>query len=446
MRDRWTKLLAWMRSPAGESAAALLCLILFVCYLAFQVFPLLDDRGTGVPGIASHQNDFKHLYLGSELLGEGLSPYESQNMLGMAGSLAGTEDPRFRTILPYVYLPFTGLVLQPLTWFEHFHQAVVAWQILNHLFVLGGLALAGWASGWPRSFWSAAGLLALVAFDFALYRQNNAGQLNAALFFGMALLWLGIVRCWHPAVIGFIAAFLMLFKLSPGIFLVYFLLRRDWRRVGWMIGWAAGLGLLAVLVFGFQVHREFLPVLAQMGYGKSTWAEFGHTFWRDPYNQSFNALFHRVFVESPNSGVSPWLGMGPAVANGLTWLVSFGLLGGFIYTLWKKPRLAGAGEAAPFSAAVSLSLLLPSIMWDHYTVQLLLPLIVLVPLMARLGRPVFLYGLLIGSAVLIFLPIQMDAEAFRSGIGLLVMNAKLLPAVVLFGLSVYTNFKMDSEQ
>ena len=409
------------RSAVGYALAALF----FVAYLLVQVVPLLGTRGTGIVALASHANDYKHIYLGSRMLADGLSPYNAENMLALAGDYSQRVDPRFRTILPYVYLPFTGFVMRPFSALP-FAKSVAAFQIVNHLCILGGLIVAAWAAGWRRDGWSLAVLLAAVAFNTALQRQNNAGQLNAVLFFGMAVLAAGVLRGWHPALVGFIAAFLMLFKLSPGIFLIWFLLRREWTRAAWMIGWALVLTALTVAVYGLKVHLDFLPVLKDMGYGRSTWAEYGNTFWRDPYNQSFNALFHRLFVEYKDSGIVPWAHLSPTAANGMTWAVSLAILAAFAVGSWCK-RLDS--DAASFAMAVCASLLLPSIMWDHYLVQALLPAVLLAGVYR--DRPGVLAALAAGI-VIMSLPVALDQPAFCSGPGLLAMSFKTIAVLIPF--------------
>lgn len=409
--------------------------VLLVGYIAFQVMPLLGDRDVGIVGLSSHQNDYKHLYLGSYLLNQGVSPYNAELMLGTAGQMSQTEDPRFRTILPYVYLPFTGAVMTPLTWMG-FANSAVTWMMLNHAFILGALVLAAVGFGWRGDPWVLVVLLAVTAFNTPVYRQNNAGQLNAALLFGMALLWLAIARAWHDAAIGAIAAFLMLFKLSPGIFLIYFLLRGEWKRAAWMIGWALVMTGVTAGIYGIQAHLDFLPVLRDMGYGKSTWNEFGHTFWRDPYNQSFNALFHRLLVDRTGSGVSPWMDMSAGTANLLTWAVSLSILLLFGWRTWEARRSQGIDEAPSLSLAICLSLLIPSILWDHYLTQLLLPMALLFLWEKNGPRNLAVYTALATAAVIACIPIRFDAEVYRSGAGVLMMNAKLIPVLICTGVAL----------
>lgn len=442
-------------NPAWFALGAALAL-----YALLQVYPLLATRG-------GWQNDFKHLYVGSYLLWTGGNPYDEMELRGTAAILAA-EDARLERILPYVYLPFTGLVLGPLSKMP-FGVAVQVWLQLNHLLLLGGLALAAWAGGW-RWEWKGVALLgAAVAFNYTVFRQNSAGQLNAVLFFGAALLYIGIVRQWKPWLLGLIAALLMLFKITPGIFLIYFLLTRRWREAVWMAGWAALMMGACLLVVGWSVHAAFLPLLAEMGFGQSTWAHLDHTFWRDPYNQSVNSFLHHVLV--PWEGFRPWIAAGAGVANALSMAFALGVLGVLGWRLWAEgaPVEASADTprrrpAAGFSMAVMASLLVPSLMWDHYLVQALLPAVLLWNA-APAGREPLFRGLIAGCVALFSLGIEFGAGLLHPGIieqplALLsggtvrlpalelpgweparsvLMSLKLWPAIGLFGLAVWAS-------
>lgn len=402
-----------------------LAVLLAACYLWRQALPLLGDGGTGIAGIVSHQNDFKHIYIGTRLLAEGLSPYDAQNIFAMAEQFRA-EDPRFGGVLPYVYLPFTGIVLRPFAALP-FAKAAVAFMLLNHALLIAGLALGALAGGMRRGPWPLVLALALCAFDAAVMRQNNAGQLNAVLVFSVAATAFGIARGWHPAAVGFAAAFGAMFKLTPGILLLWFLLRRDWQRAAWMAGWCAAMLLVCIGIAGWRVHVDFLPLLRSMGYGKSTWAEFGQAFWRDPYNQSFNAFWHRLVVERTGSGITPWINGSAALANGLTWLCSLAVLASVAWRGWKP----SAGSARELALPLMASLLVPSILWDHYLVQALLAIALLWAGCGVRGK-----ALLAASAAIISLPVALDAEVFRSGFGLLGMSMKLIPALAIFAVAL----------
>jgi len=402
-------------------------------YVVLQVVPPLRSAS---------QNDFKHIWLGSMLLSQGQSPYDAE-LLKETAAIFRAEDARFETILPYVYLPFTGIVLRPLTWMS-FDAAQRTWQLLNHVLFLAGIAVAARAAKWPWDWrWVCAAALA-ASFSFVLLRQTLAGQLNIVLLFACALLALGVVRGWHAGALGFIAAFAALFKLTPGVFLVWFLLRRRWREAAWMAAWCAVLLLGSIMLTGWRTHLDFLPLLHDMGYGRSTWATEGQTFWRDPANQSLNSFLHHILV--PHGADRAWFNAGPGVANAVTWAASILLLAAFVRFTWKE----GTDDRASFALAVMASLLLPSIMWDHYLVQAFVPMVLLLPMMGPGRGGLLRRGLIAACAILFAFPVfptngtvffWMPEVLFGSlpvrGWAYPVMSLKLWPALALFGLCAW---------
>jgi hypothetical protein len=421
-----------------EAKVIVLLIAAIVLYARIQIYPLLARAPGGPIASAAHANDFKHLYLGSWLIANDVSPYDRNAMLASAGERSQTEDPRFRTILPYVYLPFTGVVLRPLASLQ-FPHAVAAFQIVNHIALMLALGLLAQLAPPGRRLFAFSILLFALSLSAVLQRQNNAGQLNVLLLLGYALVaWATEARTprWTT---GLVAAFAALFKLSPGILGVTYLLRRRWFDAGVMT--AAGIALLlgSFLFAPPDMYLKFLPELRDMSYGHSTWADLGQHFWRDPYNQSINAFLHRTLVYFEGSGITPWAWKTPRTANHLTIVASLAILGAFACACFKSPRTRAA-ERAVLAAAITASLLLPSLMWDHYLVQLAAPVgLLLWPgddsiRSGRMQRVVAVISIVV--AVIAALWIQLDAEQFRSGIGLAVMSLKLWPVLAVFVLAI----------
>jgi hypothetical protein len=445
-----------------QLVGGIVCLLAsIVLFYLLQLNPILGRNESGAP--KSNQNDFKHIYLGALLLSEGQSPYDRELIYTLALA-EGSSDPRFVSVddqgqvvprvLPYVYLPFTGIVFIPLT-LVSFHQAANIFMFLNALFLFAGFACLTRAERLPFS----AGTVALCALpvllNFSVFRNATAGQLNAVLFFGASLLYLQLSQTRRPWLSGLIAALLMLFKITPGVFLLWFLLSRRWAEAGWMIALSLGITLACALVVGFGTHLQFLPVLADMGFGKSTWGDVGYTFWRDPFNQSINSFFHHILVPWP--GMTPWIDSTPFMANALTWCCALLILLGFASTVWLKTcsKEFTDSERLGFSAAVLAGLLAPSIMWDHYLIQALLPAFVLWCVAGRKTcnrRKLLLRGVVILFWVISSLGFDPGSGILHTGIfgvanivhgrfrlpfaegpfGLIWMSLKLWPTLLLF--------------
>ncbi len=359
----------------------LIALFVLSCawYITFRVItPLNANPYQSGP---MNGNDFKHMYLGSKLLMESENPYDPQALFKAA------SDTGFKSINPYVYLPFTAIVMSPLSALNPV-AALRLWFILNHIMALSALILIALTlrDRLPIFTTITAGLT-ILAFSAPWDRTLSAGQLNAVLLLGLAAV-LYAVHSGRMAIAGAFAAFCFLFKLWPGIFFVYFTWRAigEWRRGQkqtarpFAIAFAAmltvSLILLAVSIatVGLQRHLDFLPLLSDMSYGRSTWWQAGNTFYRDAYNQSFNAFFHRILV--PHDGFSPWFQSTPALANKLTKL-AVAIIAALVAWRSFPTRHKQTDEPITLSLYLIGGLLVPSIYWDHYALLMLIPLLVL---------------------------------------------------------------------
>jgi hypothetical protein len=272
-------------------------------------------------------------------------------------------------------------------------------------------------------------MLGVCAVCHPLARSLTAGQLNAVLLACYTGAF-ALVTNNRTSAAGGLLGFGAMFKLSPGLFLVHFAIRREWRALVSMAVACAALGLVSLAAAGVATHIEFIPMLRQMGYGRSTWQEFGAVFWKDPANQSINSLLTHLLV-AENGITTPWLAGSQALANGLTMIASGALT--LLYLFCVLPCRAGVRRdpAPPFMAALLLSLLLPSLMWDHYLVQALLPAAWLCSRALERRSPL----LAIETAAVLFLlcvPWPYHSESFRTGLGVPFMSVKLLPVLVMF--------------
>ncbi len=404
---------------------------------------------------ALHGNDFRHLYLGSVFLRHGMNPYDELEFLNWRERYFGPLG-----INPYVYPPTTGLTLRFLTHWD-WVTAQRLWFVLNHAMLLAALALCAHLFFGFRNPWVLALIAALAATSFPLRRTFTAGQLNCVLLLLYCVLCWAVIRkrAWLA---GLTVGFGTLFKLVPGIFFLYFLWTRRWRCLVWSGVGFAGILAVSVAMVGWQVHLAYWPVIKAMGYGKSVWEarliqDGIEPFYRDPYNQSLNSFFHHILApdpvahENPKDYVIPWVELGARgkrLADGATWMVSLFLLAPAFWAMRRRQPLLSAPSASSIpsslpaepleiSVMILLSLLLPSILWDHYAVALFLPQIALFAALLRTGRGLrFPMLVWIAATIILAVPIAFDQSAFLRGLGLLGMSAKMFGILALYGLAV----------
>ncbi len=386
-----------------------------------------------------NSNDFKHIFFGMKALLDGNSPYPIQSLHHQA-ALQGYQRMSFN---PYVYLPFTGQAMAFLGPFR-LDQAVAVWFVLNHLFLAGSVVIISRMFAQRRI--GAIGILFIsLAFSTPLYRTLTAGQLNLALLFLICLAWhFAHVRKWAWG--GTVIAFASLFKLMPGIYGLYFLLRRQWLSLKALIIAGVAMLLASVLIAGPRLYLEFFPMLAQMGYGKSTWPHV-FSFWDDPTNQSLNSFFSHILTR--NDHTTPWILADQQTANLATIFATGALFLAYLYTLWRvRPRTAPSTfspvDEGTWCSTLILALLVPSLLWDHYLVMLILPVGWMIRTAMHLRKPTS--GLLVVACYLVTcIPWDFAAVPWRQGTGIILMSLKLWPTIGLFGLSLcFTKWSMEN--
>ncbi|MBN1902922.1 DUF2029 domain-containing protein [Candidatus Sumerlaeota bacterium] len=385
-------------------------------YLYFQILSPLSYL---------HCNDFKHLYVGAKIIAQGRNPYDPELMKYEAWKLG------LPSILPYVYLPFTGIAMAPLTLLS-FRNAALLWFWLNHALLFLSLYLMLRMIRMKIAPLNLGLWIFYFALFFPLTRNLTAGQLNVVLLFLFSLIAFLHTRGKAPLV-GALTAFATLFKLSPGILFLYFLWTKKWRHLLWAVGFLFAFIIISLLISGIQVHLDFIPILRQMSYGKSTWEAEGHDFYRNPFNQSFNSLFHHLFTNNPYT--IPWIPFPPLVANLMTMFISLALLFLVLFLFRKKDETNESGNLSLFALFMMLSLFLPSLCWDHYLTQAILPVVFLAGMIHRSGNKMScaVFSL---SLLMLAVPYNFSASYLRCGFGVLFMSLKLMAALGIFVLII----------
>ena len=381
-----------------------------------------------VTGPRLHGNDFKHLWAGAYLLQHEVNPYHYENLIYLARHMGWSG------MNPFVYLPTTGLAMGSLARFPY-ETAMHIWFWLNWALAWLLVLFGPWLLRLDRPMGACLAGAVFVAGGFPFYRQLTAGQMNVV---GAALILLAAaaVARRKPFWTGLALAAGVGWKIAPALLLAVLAPLKRWRAMGHGLACCLAMLAAAVALCGWTVHRDAFAMISRMGYGMSTWAEFGMQFYRDPFNQSPNALMHHLLTENPFT--EPWVFYGPAVANGATVAVSLLLVMAWLWAarrFWRGSDVRRAAEQAQsvrlFLAASLLMLLLPSLMWDHYCVQALPALMWIFGDRRTWRRP----GRAIGAALIlaaVTVPWFHVHPNWRSGPGILFMSLRLWPMLALY--------------
>ena len=303
--------------------------------------------------------DFPNYYVTARLLREGYSTnriYEwiwiqrQKDRMGI-----GPADQPVVGFIPHT--PFSALLMRPLTYWPPL-AAKRIWIVCNLLLVAAVVLLLRSLTQLP---WRRIALLTCL--NFPLLRNLEYGQYYIVLLFLLtAALWLYVREKRFSAgmLIGVAAAL----KLFPGLFLIYFLRKRDLR---------AGLGLIAgallsvaasVWAFGPALHQIYVTQVLP-------WALRGEA--NDPYNLrsgSLSSLLHRLLIYEPEWNPHP-LTHAPGVFAVLHPLLQMLILAPAIYLMTSRrdDRRQVTMEWSTFLVALLAISTLPA--FYHFTLLLL---------------------------------------------------------------------------
>lgn len=324
--------LRWYLGSRPAQVAALLFLLWGAYCLVFGI-PTVD---AWIP----YRIDLDVYRLGAQVFRDGGDLY---------GRLPDTE---IGANLPFTYPPVAAALFVPLTWIPLtlanviFSTATVAAIVLVTRLVLAeSLELRGAAATWL-----AVAASSVLVWIIPVRETIEFGQVNVFL---MALVVVDVLvgrgRWWQGSLIGLAMAI----KLTPAVFLAYFLMRRDWRAL--VTGIASALLYTGI---GFALTWD-----ASVEYWSSTLSDptrIGELSYVS--NQSLNGLFHRF-----------WL---PETATTILWFACCAVLG--LSLLWLMHRLFAVGADAVAMVIMGVYALLASpVSWAHHWVWVVPGLLVL---------------------------------------------------------------------
>ncbi len=399
-------------------------------------------------------NDFPHFYFGSEVLKYKANPYDDKLLFQFA------ERQNIKRLNPFVYLPFTGLILMPLTFFN-IYQASDIWFVLNHIWLFFSLIFLFFS--FPQKMFNNNSdndetmeislltrfqgiflIFVLASFSIPFYINLSAGQMNTFLLLIYSVVFFFYIKNTNKTdfIAGAFAGFGAMFKIAPGILLVFFMIKKKWYSVLGMISAVIILFAISFMFFGIDTHLEFIPTLKQMGYGKSTWEQYGMTFYKDPPNQSINSFFHHIL--SADEKTEPWLNSSPMAANIATYFTAILIFLLLIFVSFRINKFKQSQNIASldYSLFIFLSLLIPSLMWDHYTIQLWIVYYFLflsftnITTSDKKTKRLMIILKIIFFLTLIWQNLFIPYYEYNKGFGLLLMSAKLWGVLILMFITI----------
>jgi alpha-1,2-mannosyltransferase len=298
--------------------------------------------------------------------------------------------------LPFTYPPLSAVLFAPFAWLPLPVASALMTAITLTLLVVATVIvltrLDVWAgdsditseSAWLRRTWVALAVVALAVSHLEPLRANfDFGQVNVVL---MTLVIADCVPRRTPWPRGLLLGLAIALKLTPAVFLVYFVLRRDWRAALTSL-----LTLVAATVLGYALAwRDSLE------YWTSTLRDtdrIGNSTLNT--NQNIAALLAR----EEYSGT----------VHFVLWTTAcFAALG---LTVWAGRRVLNAGEPVLALICVALfGLMVSPVSWSHHWVWTLPTLLVLTVLAYRRRSAALAAVAAAGVALLVWTPIDLLPE------------------------------------
>jgi len=205
------------------------------------------------------------------------------------------------------YPPFFGIVYGPLVPFPVSVGAAI-WFALNlTLAVFASMAVAriawflsgGAREGPTTGYWA----IPLAIMAVGVVTNLETSQVNIFIF-SLVVFGLDQFARNKEARGGFLLGVATAVKLTPGLFIVYFLYKRSWKTVFWaglgvLVCWGVVLPIIMGPTYYFSVMQSWIGILSSY-LTQGTMAEgiegFRHT------NQSLSAAFYRYFTDTPANG------------------------------------------------------------------------------------------------------------------------------------------------
>ncbi|MCB9675773.1 MAG: DUF2029 domain-containing protein [Alphaproteobacteria bacterium] len=369
-------------------------LLVVVAAVAWHLLTVLSPAWVGVAG-QNNGRDFASYYYAARVAREGGDPYEKRAL-----TQAARQDGARGAVHPFFYPPPFIAATAWVTAFD-LPSAFRVWFWLDELFaVLSALVLWLW---WrDLSPIGAAVIAVLLALTTAVPNNHAMGQANFGVLLAL-LMGLWADDRGRPGLAGVLVGMACMAKMSPALFVAWWLLRRRWVAAGTACVTAVALSVASLAVVGFddqwRFYTEVLPKFKSGDYnGLSIPIElFG--------NHSVPNLFHQVWPSHDRSLSDTAAAMSSAFAFLL--VVGLGLLFGV-----KPPaedRWTVAGQASAVCVAM---LLIPVYTYEHHLVWAL-PAAVLAVLAASAGRLPLILAVVAGlSTTLLAFDLQALKQLF----------------------------------
>jgi alpha-1,2-mannosyltransferase len=286
--------------------------------------------------------------------------------------------------LPFTYPPLAAVAFAPFAWLSLNAASVtitlttLVLLIVSTVIVLTGVDVM---STWVQRCWLAAAIVAPAIIYLEPIRSNfDFGQINVVL---MTLVIADCVPRKTPWPRGMLLGVAIALKLTPAVFLLYFLLRRDTRAL--LIATASA--MVATLA-GFALAW------------RDSWE-----YWTDTVRNTDRIGTATLNTNQNIAGALARLGLGEGERFVLWMLACFAVLG---LTVWAVRRVLRANQPVLALICVAMfGLMVSPVSWSHHWVWTLPTLLVIIVVAVRQQQIALGVVALAGIALMVWTPIPL---------------------------------------
>nr|WP_227658965.1 MULTISPECIES: glycosyltransferase 87 family protein [unclassified Corynebacterium] len=311
--------------------------------------------------------------------------------------------------LPFTYPPFAALIFAPLVWFPSSLGSLLFCAInAACLWWVTTLVLRWCAPQLAAPAWATC-ILPLLLLTEPVRETLLFGQINLIL---MALVCTDVMATRLPLPRGVLTGLTAAIKLTPAVFGLYFLIKRDWRAAAWSVASGLGWTALAALISPHNSVVYWLHTLSNTSRIGTPWYAS---------NQSLQGVLYRLEV--------------PPAAFSAIWIV--GSAACVAAVAWTMHRLVHV-DALPAALVLNslVALICSPISWSHHWVWLI-PALLVCGCAARGNRAMSALSLALGAAIFLsphwLLPTHDGRELNWPLWALPLGNAYVVLALVLLG-------------
>ena len=311
-------------------------------------------------------SDFFSFYQSARFLLEGESIYKPIPYHPAQNDLARMTEKAKRNsenCFPNMNSPLHTLLMLPFATMP-LKQGFLLWSIVS--LVLGLMATGFIAFGTLSKEYQLMGFLSLSILLFGYFPTIAnvilGGQWGLCILWFVVLIWL-IARKGKYITAGIVLGLAMSVKIIFGLYLLYFLVRRNWKMMTCSLFTFFILNLMGVFIFGAATYRQHF-------FNLETVPQFINASW----NASSTAFFTRIFGGAENIPLI----MLPGAAYALASTFSMLLILGIIWSAWSHSKERSLTHYdIGFSLTTVAMLLISPVGWMYYFPILIIPAFVI---------------------------------------------------------------------